>query len=206
MKQMKIHDRSIAVILICLLGFGLESCREESVPKPHGYQRIELPETAYASYQHPCGLLFEVPVYSKIEHVQNHASLQDDCWFNCAFPVFRAKLHCTYRAIEDENDFLELVEDAHQMVFTHEIKASGILTRSFDFPGKKVSGVLYTLGGPVASPVQFFASDSSRHFLRGSLYFDNAPNPDSIAPALTRLTQDIEHLIETLDWTNRNTP
>ena len=98
------------------------------------------------------------------------------CWFNCAIPRFSAKLHCTFKELS-EKPIRSLVEDAHQMVFSHEIKATGIRTQEFDFPEKDVSGVLYTLTGPVASPLQFFATDSTNRFLRGSLYFDHSPNP-----------------------------
>jgi hypothetical protein len=58
------------------------------------------------------------------------------------------------------------------------------------------------LSGPVASPLQFFATDSTNHFLRGSLYFDHSPNPDSLKPSLAHVEQDIIHLIESLAWTN----
>ena len=54
--------------------------------------------------------------------------------------------------------------------------------------------------GNAASPVQFFISDSIRHFIRGALYFNALPNPDSIAPVSTYVEQDIIRLIESLEW------
>ncbi len=180
---------------------SLQGCDEPPVPKPRGYHRIEFPAFEYASYTHPCGVSFEVPVYSKIERIERGAPEAGICWFNCAVPRFSAKLHCTLMPLAEEAQFVSLVEDAHQMVFSHEMKAAGIRTQQFDFPERNVSGVLYTLQGPVASPIQFFATDSVAHFLRGSLYFDHAPNPDSLKPSLAHIEQDIVHLIETLAWT-----
>ena len=85
------------------------------------------------------------------------------------------------------------------------MKAAGIRTQQFDFTEQRVSGVMNNLQGPVASPYQFFASDSASHFLRGSLYFDHAPNPDSLQPSLAHIEKDIVHLIETLAWNETQT-
>lgn len=191
---------SLCVALASLLG-----CEDPPVPKPRGYHRIEFPVFEYASYTHPCGVSFEVPVYGKIERIERGAPEAGICWFNCAVPRFSAKLHCTLIPLADEGQFTSLVEDAHQMVFSHEMKAAGIRTQQFDFPERHVSGVLYNLQGPVASSIQFFATDSTAHFLRGSLYFDHAPNPDSLKPSLAHIEQDIVHLIETLTWTESAT-
>ena len=35
-------------------------------------------------------------------------------------------------------------------------------------------------------------TDSSDHFIRGSLYFNHAPNPDSTAPVVAKMMGDIE--------------
>lgn len=196
-------ERFLALIVItgatCLSG-----CTDEPVPKPRGYHRIEMPAFKYATYEHPCGMAFEVPIYSKIERIEHGSSETGSCWFNCAMPRFSAKIHCTYKDLKDNAHFQSLVEDAYQMVFTHEMKASGIRTQEFHFPDQQVSGVLYSLSGPVASPIQFYATDSVSHFLRGSLYFDHTPNPDSLKPSLSHVEQDVIHLIESLTWTQES--
>ena len=61
-------------------------------------------------------------------------------------------------------------------------------------------GVLYHIGGPVATPVQFFMTDSSQYFVRGSLYFNHTPNPDSTAPVVRHLLGDIEHIMRSIEW------
>jgi len=192
-----------------LITLGLSGCTEPPVPKPRGYHRIEFPDHQFAFYQHACGFSFDVPVYSKIERIEKETSTADDvspCWFNCAMPRFKAKVHCTYIPLESRGQFNELVEDAYQMVFTHEMKATGITTQAFQFPEHAVSGLMYRLSGPVASSVQFFATDSTRHFLRGSLYFDHAPNPDSLKPTLDHVELDIARMIESLQWHQGQNP
>lgn len=193
-------ERLISLLLIAGSA-SLMGCADEPIPKPRGYHRITMPDFEYAPYEHPCGMAFEVPVYSKIERIERESPEGDACWFNCSMPRFSAKVHCTYMDLQGDVHFQSLVEDAYQMVFTHELKASGIRTQEFHFPDRRVSGVLYSLSGPVASPIQFYATDSTSHFLRGSLYFDHAPNPDSLKPSLSHVEQDVIHLIETLTWT-----
>jgi gliding motility-associated lipoprotein GldD len=61
-------------------------------------------------------------------------------------------------------------------------------------------GMVYDLKGDVASAVQFFITDSTKHFLRGSLYFNIQPNRDSLNPVIDFLREDIMHLIETTQW------
>ena len=179
----------------CIAALMLLGCNEDYMPRPRGYFRIETPAVSYVPYAHPCGPLFEVP--SQLINLDNSTN---SCWFNLAFPSFSGKLHCTLTRLNNPGEFISLVEDSHRLVFSHEAKASGIQTRSFDLPENQVGGLIFDLDGPVASPLQFFASDSTSYFLRGSLYFQHVPNPDSIGPALDYLRQDIVHMIETLQW------
>ncbi|HAN77196.1 MAG TPA: gliding motility lipoprotein GldD, partial [Bacteroidales bacterium] len=64
----------------------------------------------------------------------------------------------------------------------------------------KIFGTVYIIQGNTASQVQFYITDSVKHFLRGALYFSNHPNKDSLAPVVNFLTDDIVKLIETTRW------
>jgi gliding motility-associated lipoprotein GldD len=63
-----------------------------------------------------------------------------------------------------------------------------------------ISGMYFELGGNTATANQFFLTDSTRHFLRGALYFDAAPNADSLGIVNDFLKKDLDHLINTLQW------
>jgi len=185
------------ICTILIMG-GIFSCSTTSVPRPEGYFRIELPEKNYIKSNGFCGPKFEIPVYSVVENVKS--SKKDVCWYNVRFPSFNARLHCTDVILEDNLE--ALIQDAQDLVFSHDHKASGIsrirvINEQTDGGAR---GVLYHLGGPVATPIQFFVTDSTEHFLRGSLYFDNRPNPDSTAPVLARLLSDTEHFMRTVSW------
>ena len=62
------------------------------------------------------------------------------------------------------------------------------------------SKIFYELDGSTATNAQFFITDSTKHFLRGSLYFNSTTNQDSIAPVLAFLKIDMLKLIESLEW------
>jgi gliding motility-associated lipoprotein GldD len=78
------------------------------------------------------------------------------------------------------------------------MKADEIFENYISRPGKY--GIFYELDGNTATNAQFYITDSTKHFLRGSLYFNAATNQDSIAPVLAYLKKDMLRLIETLEW------
>jgi gliding motility-associated lipoprotein GldD len=63
-----------------------------------------------------------------------------------------------------------------------------------------VHGVFFNVGGNVATANQFFLTDTTRHFLRGAMYFDATPNEDSLDIVNNFVLQDLKHLINTFKW------
>jgi len=86
------------------------------------------------------------------------------------------------------------------LAFKHTVKAFDIEQNTISFPEKKVYGLVYIIEGNAASAYQFHLTDSTNHFVRGSLYFNNVPNQDSIQPVLEYIEKDIHHLFETFEW------
>jgi len=190
---------SALLFLLVMISALLAGCGDTYIPKPHGYYRIELPEKSYISYQTPCDVKFDVPNYAKLEMLKENAG-GDSCWFNLSFPKLNAKLHCTYVSIND--NFEVLIRDAYGFAAKHEMKASALKRTQINYPDKKIHGILYDIEGDAASQLQFFLSDSTNNFFRGSLYFFNSPNPDSIAPVLSFIREDIIRLTQTLEWSD----
>jgi gliding motility-associated lipoprotein GldD len=189
--------RVLAWVKPCLFGLLFASCGKEPKPLPRGYFRIELPEKEYQRSDKIPGVSFEMPIYSRVELVEQSGG--DSSWFNLAFPRFNARIHCTYRSVSD--DFSKLLGDAHNMAYSHEVKARSIEKTRVHRDSAHVHGMVFDLSGEVASPLQFFATDSNQYFLRGALYFNNRPNADSIAPVLTYIREDVIHLLNSLVWT-----
>ena len=93
-----------------------------------------------------------------------------------------------------------LLEDGRELVYKHTVKADAITEQFYSNPERRVYGMLYQIKGDAASPMQFFVTDSTHHFLRGALYFNVEPNKDSLDPAIRFFSQDVVRFIETLSW------
>ncbi len=174
----------------------LTGCGSDPIPKPRGYFRIDLPEKQYVTVDSIRPYKFSCPVYGKIAPDRSKGA--ERYWINVEFPGYKAKIHISYKEV---NKNLEsLLEDSRKLVYKHTVKADAINEKSYSDPVKKVYGILYDIKGNAASPYQFYMTDSTRHFLRGALYFNVQPNKDSLAPVIDFFKQDIIHLIETLEW------
>jgi gliding motility-associated lipoprotein GldD len=79
------------------------------------------------------------------------------------------------------------------------MKSSGTREMQMVTSGGKVV-TLIELNGEVATSMQFFTSDSTRHFLRGAVYVNTATQNDSLAPIIDFIKQDALHLVKTLQW------
>lgn len=178
----------------------LSACDEYFQPKPRGYFRIELPEKEYTPIQIDLPYTFDIPVYSTLEN--DPQAMAEKYWTNLNFPSLKAKIHLSYKSVN--GNLGALLDDAHKLVNKHIPKANAISEQLFINEGKKVYGVVYTIKGvDAASPFQFYLTDSTHHFLRGALYFNVRPNNDSLAPVIDFLQEDIQKLIESFEWKNK---
>jgi gliding motility-associated lipoprotein GldD len=94
----------------------------------------------------------------------------------------------------------EYIKNSWEMAQKHIAKASAMNNVEVNNKKNKVYGLVFNIEGNAASPLQFYLTDSTKHFLRGSLYFYAVPNRDSIAPVYDFIHADIEHMIATLRW------
>lgn len=177
------------------------ACNSPFVPRPTGYYDVPLPAKAYRTFSEPgYPYSFEYPQYASI--IKDTTFFEDKpenpWWINIDFPGFNARFHISYKAI-GENKLDKLVGDAFNLSFKHTYKATSIVDSPF-VNSAGIYGVYFKVGGNAATANQFFLTDSAHHFLRGALYFDTAPNEDSLAPMNSFLKQDLMHLIETFQW------
>jgi gliding motility-associated lipoprotein GldD len=198
----KLRKSNLPVLLLILAIFSFFSCREVSVPKPKGYFRIDLPPKKYIVFNETgqgdnLPLKFEYPVYGNISEKVDDKS--EPGWFNIEFPAYKARIYLTYKDVGA--DLEGLIEQTYTMnVKNHITKADAINEQLINDVGNRIFGILYDLKGNTASAVQFYVTDSVKHYLRGSLYFESEPNADSLSPVIDFFREDVVHLIETLKW------
>jgi gliding motility-associated lipoprotein GldD len=195
-------DSYFLFLNFCLLLIVLFSCNSVYTHKPRGYFRIDFPQHLYQSFNRPdFPYSFEYPVYANI--IRDTAFFGDKpenpYWINVDFPRFHARVYISYKQVD--GNFDKLREDAYKMTYKHTYKASSIEDSIISTP-LGVHGIFFSVGGNAATAKQFFVSDSTRHFLRGALYFDTTPNADSLSIVNDFLQADMNHLINTLSWKN----
>jgi gliding motility-associated lipoprotein GldD len=191
---MKIIILYITTILLFVLYFS--GCKEDYTPKPRGYFRIDFPEKNYQIFKNNYPYSFEYPVYSKI--ASDIDAFSEPFWIDINIPGNKAKFHLSYKPVR--GNLSKLTEDSRELAYKHSIKAISIDEKIFMNPAKKVYGTVYYIKGNAASPMQFYMTDSTTHFLRGSFYISEIPNYDSLHPVINFLETDMIHLIETLNW------
>ncbi|HRG23942.1 MAG TPA: hypothetical protein PLL23_06110 [Chitinophagaceae bacterium] len=188
---------------IVILSLSLFSCNSDySVGKKKGYFRISFPEKKYQLFDQPgYPYTFEYPVYANV--IRDTTFFEDkagDWWINIDIPRFEGRIHVSYKPINAENSFDSLVSDGFKMAFKQHVDVSTGINDSLMQTPNGVEGIYFSLGGNTATANQFFLTDSVRHFLRGALYFNAAPNADSLGIVNDFLKQDLKHLINTLRW------
>jgi len=186
-----------AIALVVIIAVWMFSSDYTAIPKPRGYFRIDLPQQQYRSYESECPLTMDVSQAAQLELFRDRVS-PDSCWFNIYYPKLNARVHCSY--IQVNGRLNALIDDAYGFAAKHEMKASALRRTMVADSTRKVYGIVYDIEGDAASNLQFFLTDSTDHFLRGALYFFNAPNADSIAPVLDFVRADVMRLTETIRW------
>jgi gliding motility-associated lipoprotein GldD len=190
----KYKGRAILFIMIFIV--IMAACHESYTPKPTGYLRVNYPEKKYREFDTTAPFAFEYPAYARI--VPDTAKKAEPWWYNMNFPSLNATLYLSYKPVK--HNLQDLIEDSRTLTYKHTIKAEAIDESLIRNDSSHVYGILYDLKGNTASSVQFFTTDSTTHFLRGSLYFNSEPNKDSLAPVIKFIRQDVEHMINTLHW------
>ena len=192
----------IKITCLLFLLISLAACNNDYIIKPRGYFKIDFPQKEYQKFDNPVyPYSFEYPVYAEIlkDSLFFDKKAENPYWINGSFPRFNGKIYISYKEV-GKNNFDSLVNDAFTMSYKqHTYKASSIEPTPFTTPNK-LNGIYFSLKGNTATANQFFITDSSRHFLRGALYFDAVPNEDSLRPVNNFLQKDLQHLINTLQW------
>jgi gliding motility-associated lipoprotein GldD len=174
--------------------FLLISCNDDVLPKPKAYLSLEYPKKEYKtlSIQRPYSF-----------DILNNTTIIDDKnnWLKIKYPNLKASIDITYRPVK--NNLKELLKEAEKLVFKHAVKADEIVPKDFVNSKKRVFGSLYEITGNAASHLQFHVTDSTNHFIKGSLYFYAKPNYDSILPAVAYIKEDVLKLVENLEWKNK---
>jgi gliding motility-associated lipoprotein GldD len=192
--------RGIHLFFILTLGACMGCLREQPMPRPYAFHRLNLPDTFSVSTPIDCPFEIRVNQTAVLSYPKGKSGTA--CWVDLHYPSIRASVHFTYVPLESRKTLGDCIKGSQELVFKHTIRASEILEDPLTFGDRGVYGLFYRLSGHSASNSQFYVTDSSRHFLRAALYFDATPNPDSMAPVVDYMLGEMERLATGIRWTD----
>ena len=184
----KLNLAFFGLILFCF------SCKDDPRPKPKAFLALEYPEAEYRRVDIGCPYTFEKNDLAQISPSRNRIP----CWINLDYDLMNGSIFITYQPVRNNLD--SLLADAQKLPLQHTIKADLIEGDIYTNDFNNTYGMFYEVEGDAASQAQFYLTDSTDHFITGSVYFNRLPNFDSIVPAADYLKQDIRHLMESLKW------
>ncbi len=192
------------IILNLVLIFFITSCGNDDVklPKQRMYPFVDFPKSQDTLFiSKACAFTFNYPTYFQFKKDSFYfgEKAANDCWFDLYSKKLNATLYCSYYPINKRVSLDSLVRDAFEMTNKHNIKANA-RRESIIANEHGAGGILFEVDGPVATPVQFYLTDSTKHFFRAALYFNAKVNADSTAPVLKFIRKDMEKLIQDFKW------
>ena len=186
----------LAALAIAIIAVSCDD-NDSYLPKPRGYFRIDLPEKSYSRVDTIEKYSFECPDYAHLTY--DIYSPDEKNWVNVEMPQFKGSIHLTHKPVN--GNLGEYLEDVHTMVTKHLQKANGVRDSLIVNDEHKVYGLFIEMDGKgVATPMQFYLTDSTRNFVRGALYFNFQPDNDSMQPVINFIREDIDHMINTFEW------
>ncbi|MFR9166194.1 MAG: hypothetical protein ACLVKO_08280 [Dysgonomonas sp.] len=190
--------RNKIFVLFAILFFTACSSNNNDMPKPVGYNRIE---RISSNYKTLATKHFSFS-YSDLAYIDTlKTEKENNVWFNIVYPQYQARIYCSYSSI-NRNMLNERLEDSYRLAYSHATKSAGIQQNLYENPNHRTYGILYDIEGEVATPVQFFLTDSIQHFFRASLYYDTKVKADSVSPITRIMREDIMKMIESFEWGN----
>lgn len=186
--------RCFAVFVFALVFCG---CGAEYLPKPKGYNRIDLPPHSYQTLPDSFPYTFQYSQHSRI--LRDSSWIAEKYWISVLYPEMGARIQITYKPVVTDSIIREYLSDSYRLTSQHNIKAYSIEESILELPSGLYASFT-ELEGEVPTQAQFHVSDSVNHFLRGALYFNTATKNDSLAPVISYIKKDILQLLQTLDW------
>lgn len=169
---------------------------EMLIPKPPAYLRVDMPPHAYKKLDVNCPYSFELSqAYNYAPVMENGAKT---CHLDINLGQLNGVIHFSY--IDMQYPLKDYIDYSINKVEEHKVKANSIDDSRILRPQSKVYGTFFELKGDVASPFQFYLTDSTDRFVSGIVYFNARPNYDSLRPSLDYLKEDLLHLINTFEW------
>jgi gliding motility-associated lipoprotein GldD len=198
--RLRLMRFSCYFLVLCLLAVACRQNKtdDDFMPKPKGYNRIDLPVATYQALKETHPYTFEYSKYAVIK--PDTVPWAEPHWIYVYYPDFKAVVQLTYKSLGgDKQKLARLIDDAHRLAAKHNIKAYSIQEMVMKTKTGKTASLI-ELQGEVPTYLQFYVTDSTQHYLRGALYFNSSTQSDSLSPVIDYLKKDVVKMLNTLKW------
>lgn len=179
------------------------SCQTDESPKPDAWPRVHYPVAtdSIVFNDEGCPYTFTLPNYYQIDRNVTYFNQtpDDPCWMNLVCDELNATIYLSNKPLDEHYSYSQMIDDAYKLTYKHASRADFIEPQEIENQFG-VHGLIYFVGGDAASNFQFFVTDTTSHFVRGALYFNNRPNADSLKPVIQFMVNDIEHMLGSWRW------
>ena len=190
---MKFSDK-----ILFLFGFllFLFTCDETNyLPKEKGFLRLEFEKPTYDTFfNESSGLNFIYnDAYSTFEIVSDEKIV-------LGYKDIKISIVLSDVGLENLSSFEESIQNFYMFFEPHRKKSNQISIKEFTSADNNRCAKVFEMRGPVASPLQFYVTDSTNHFLFGSMNIMEKSDYDSIYPSVMYVKNDIFSIIESVNW------
>ena len=190
---MKFSNKILFLFGLFLFQF---SCDETNyLPREKGFLRLEFEKPTYDSFSNESsGLNFIYnDAYSSFEMVSDDKIV-------LRYKDIKINIVLSDVELEDISSFEESIQNFYMFLEPHRKKSNQISIKEFTSSDNNRFAKVLEMRGPVASPLQFYVTDSTDHFLFGSMNVMEKSDYDSIYPSVMYVKNDIFSIIESVNW------
>ena len=188
------------IFIIFIVFFG---CENYFLPKESAYLRLDYPKPEYELIDDK-----EFPFFfeanSRLSEISDIDINLESIDFIINYNQLNAQINFQYKNVNSKEKLNAYILDLKTAIETHSMMANSVKIKDYSLKEKNIFGRIFDLSGDVASPYQFYLTDSINNIISGFVYFNIKPNYDSILPAINYIENDIIYLIESFDWKNHN--
>lgn len=188
------------IFIIFIVFFG---CENYFLPKESAYLRLDYPKPEYELIDNK-----EFPFFfeanSRLSEISDIDINLESIDFIINYNQLNAQINFQYKNVNSKEKLNAYILDLKTAIETHSMMANSVKIKDYSLKEKNIFGRIFDLSGDVASPYQFYLTDSINNIISGFVYFNIKPNYDSILPAINYIENDIIYLIESFDWKNHN--
>ena len=183
------------LFLFSLLLFHF-SCDETSyLPREKAFLRLEFEKPMYDTFSSDSSKLNFIfnNAYASFEIVSDEKTV-------LRYKDIKIEIILSDIQLENTSSFEESLQNFYMFLEPHRKKSNQIRVKEFISADNKRFAKVFEMRGPVASPLQFYVTDSINNFLFGSMNLIEKSDYDSIYPSVMYVKNDIFSIIESVNW------